>query len=281
MIYHLFRDRMWIDELLEPDKEDKHMAKYKKACSGKNITVFASVGILVGSGAVGCGGNASKQQDLVITEIASGRLNLDAVKDAFETSKDISEFEKQVNEIYEGDNLVLIRVEDNESQKIISGFEDLNQSNAIEEANDDKLFSITLEEKRYEVYGYGYNHYYHYGSDYGDDDNYYYYDNNRLYKHWLGYERNKDRGRLTYQTKQERAAQMRRDRDRFRSSSGYAAQRSANNAFFSRQKARNPQAFSSRPQNLSRQRSAYRQKQMSRIGASRTAASPGGIRGGS
>jgi len=257
------------------------MAKYKKTCSGKNITVFASVGILVGSGAVGCGGNASKQQDWVVTEIATGRLNLDAVKDAFETSKDISEFEKRVNEIYEGDNLVLIRVEDNESQKIISGFEDLNQSNAIEEGTDDKLFSITLEEKKYDLYGYGYNHYYHYGSGYDDDDDYYYYDNNRLYKHWLRHDMESTRDQLKYQTHRKRAAQMRLERDRFRSSSAYTAQRSANKAFYSQQKARNPQAFSSSPKNLSSQRSTYRQKQMSRIGASRSAASPGGIRGGS
>ena len=257
------------------------MAKYKKSCSGKNITVFASVAILVGSGAVGCGGNTFKQQDWFVKEVATGKINLDAVKDAFKTSKDISEFENRVNEIYEGDNLVLIRVEDNESQKIISGFEDLNQSNAIEEANDDKLFSITLEEKKYEVYGYGYNHYYYYGSDYDDDDYYYYYDDNRLYNNWLRYDKESYRDRLIYETDRERVAQMRRDRDRYRSSSGYAAQRSANKAFYSQQQARNPQAFSSSPENLSRQRSTYRQKQMSRIGASRAAASPGGIRGGS
>ncbi len=257
------------------------MAKYRKACSGKNITVFASVGILVGSGAVGCGGSASKQQEWFVKEIATGRINLDAVKDAFETSKNISEFENRVNEIYEGDNLVLIRVEDNNSQKIISGFEDLNQSNAIEEANDDKLFSITLEEKKYEVYGYGYNHYYYYGSYYDDDDNYYYYDNDRLYNNWLRYDKESYKDRLRYQTDRERVAQMRRDRDLFRSSSGYAAQRSANKAFYGQQKARNPQAFSSSPNNLSPQRSIYQQKQMSRIGASRAAASPGGMRGGS
>ena len=262
------------------------MAKYKKACSGKNITVFASVGILVGSGAVGCGGNASKQQEWFVKEIATGRINLDAVKDAFETSKDVTEFEKRVNEIYEGDNLVLIRVEDNETQKIISGFEDLNQSNAIEEANDDKLFSITLEEKKYEVYGYGYNSYYYWGGGYGDDDDYYYYDNRRIYQHWLRHDREYHRDKYMYQTDRKRAAQIRRDIDSFRSSSGYAAQRSANKAFYSQQKARNPQAFSSSPKNLSSQRSTYRQKQMSRIGASRpgasrSGASPGGIRGGS
>ncbi len=257
------------------------MATYKKAGPGKTITVFASVGTLVAAGTIGCGGKASGQQDFMVTDVATDRINLDAVKDALETSRDLTEFENRVNEIYEGDNLVLIRVEGKEAQIIISGFEDLNQSNAIEEANDDKLFSITLEEKKYEVYGYGYNHYYYWGGGYGDDDDYYYYDDNRLYRNWLRYDNERARDRLTYQTDRERAAQMRRDRDRFRSSSGYAAQRSANKDFFSQQKARNPQACGSRPQNLSRQRSTYRQKQMSRIGASRAAASPGGIRGGS
>ena len=142
------------------------MVTFKKARFGKTVTVYASVGALGGSGVIGCAGKASTQQDWMVTDVATGRINLDAVKDALETSKDLNEFENLVNEIYEGDNLVLIRVEGKETQIIVSGFEDSNQSNAIEEAEDDKLFSITVEEEKYEVYGHGANHYYYYGSDY-------------------------------------------------------------------------------------------------------------------
>ena len=250
------------------------MATYKKTNTGKTITVFASVGALVGSGAIGCGGKAAAQQDFMTTDVATGRINLDAVKDALETSQDLNEFEKKVNEIYEGDNLVLIMLEDKESQIIISGFEDLNRSNAIEVAEDDKLFSITVKEENYEVYGHSSNDYYYYDRD-NDDDN------NRPFMFWLLHRQHSTSDQIMYQTNPKRAAQMQRDRDRFRSSSAYSAQLSANKAFFNQQRARNPQAFSSGTKNLSSQRSTYRQKQISRIESSRSGRSSGSMRPGS
>ena len=257
------------------------MVTFKKANSGKTITVFASVGALVGSGTIGCGAKASAQQDWIATDAATGRINLDAVKDALESSKDLSEFEKRVNEIYEGDNLVLIMVEDNETQIIISGFEDLNQSSAIEEAEDEKLFSITVEEENYEVYGHSSNDYYYYDSDGSYDYDYDNDDNNRPLMYWLLYKQHSTTDQIMYETKPKRAAQMQRERDRFRSSSAYTAQLRANKAFFNQQRARNPQAFSSNTKKLSSQRSTYRQKQMSRIESSRPARSSGSMRPGS
>ena len=260
------------------------MATFKKAGPGKTITVFASVGALVASGTIGCGGKASSQQDWMVTDVATGRINLDAVKDALETSKDLSEFENRVNEIYEGDNLVLIRLEGNETQTIISGFEDLNQSNSIEEAQDDKLFSITVEEQKYEIYGHSTNDYYYYGNDYWYDDDYdgdYDGDNKKAFMYWLMRSPHTGEDRIWHQTDRKRAIQMRIGRDRFRSSSAYTTQRSANKAFFSRQKARNPQAFNSSTRKVSRQRSTYRQKQFSRISASRSDRPSGSMRPGS
>ena len=261
------------------------METFKKAKSGKKITVFASVGALVGSGIIGCGGKTSIQQDWIATDGATGRINLDAVKDALETSKDMSEFEKRVNEIYEGDNLILIRVEEKGAQKIISGFEDLNQSNAIEEAKDDKLFSITVKEKDYEFRGYGTNDYYYYSGgysdyDYDDDD-----DDDKRFMYWLKHTPHSTSDPIMYQTSRRRAAQLGPERDSFRGSSAYTAQRSANKAFFAQQKASNPQAFKSVSNKVSSQRSTYQQKQMSRIEASRSSrvsgASYGNIRAGS
>ena len=261
------------------------MATFKKTASGKTITVFASVGALVASGTIGCGGKATKQQDWMATDVATGRINLDAVKDALETSKDLSAFEIRVNEIYEGDNLVLIRVEGDETQVIISGFEDLNQSNTIEEAKDEKLFSITVREDKYEVYGHSTNDYYYYGSDYWDyDDDYdgdYDKDNKKAFMYWLMRSRHTAEYQYRYQTNLKRAAQMRLDRERFRNSSAYTNQRIANKEYFSRQRARHPQAFSGRTQNLSKQHSTYRQKQFSRIKASRADRAGSGMRPGS
>ena len=267
------------------------MGSIKKLSSPKTITVFASVGALVASGTIGCGGKASAQQDWMATDVATGRINLDAVKDALETSKDLSEFEKRINEIYEGDNLVLIMVEEEETQKIISGFEDLNQTNAIEEAEDEKLFSIRVDEEKYEVYGHSTNNYYYYGSDYWDDDD----DNNnyvsnyaddrndkrKLFMHWLVHSQHSTSDQIMYQTSPQRAAQMRVDRDSFRNSSAYRAQRGTNRAFFTQQKKRNPQAFRSSTQRVSGPRSTYQQKQLSRVEGSRSARSASSMRSGS
>ncbi len=263
------------------------MVTFKKANSGKSITVYASVGALVASGIIGCGGKVAGQQDMMVTDVATGRINLDAVKDALEISKDMNEFETRVNQIYEGDNLVLIRVEEKGTQKIISGFEDLNQSYAIEEATDDKLFSITVDEEKYEVYGHSTNDYYYYGSDYWYDRDYSYDsdssddDIDKPFMHWLMHAPLSARDPIMYQTSRKRAAQMRRDRNSFRKSTAYTAQRNANKAFYSQQKARNPQAFSRSTQNVSSRRSTYQRKPVSRIEGSRSAKPSGSMRPGS
>ena len=41
------------------------------------------------------------------TDGAAGRINLDAVQEAFKDSDSVTEFERRVNEIFEGDGIVL------------------------------------------------------------------------------------------------------------------------------------------------------------------------------
>ena len=55
-----------------------------------------------------CGGGPS-YEDWAATDGAAGRINLDDVQAAFKDSESATEFERRVNEIYEGDGLVLIR----------------------------------------------------------------------------------------------------------------------------------------------------------------------------
>ena len=43
------------------------------------------------------------------TDGAAGRINLDEVQAAFKKAKSTTDFERRVNEIYEGDGMVLIR----------------------------------------------------------------------------------------------------------------------------------------------------------------------------
>ena len=79
-----------------------------------------------------CGGDS--YEDWAATDGAGGRINLDDVQEAFKDSKSATVFEQRVNEIYEGDGLVLIRARQDGEMLTLEGWEDLNNDNAIEDA---------------------------------------------------------------------------------------------------------------------------------------------------
>ena len=54
----------------------------------------------------------------------------------------MTDLERMVNEIYEGDGIVLIRAEQNGESMSLEGWDDLNRFGAIENNEDDLLFSI-------------------------------------------------------------------------------------------------------------------------------------------
>ena len=96
------------------------------------------------------------------TDGAAGRINLDDVQEAFRDSKSATEFEQRVNEIYEGDGLILIRAKQDGEILTLEGWEDLNGDNTIDDAADDQLFSIVQDTNGgHEMRGYHANSYYH------------------------------------------------------------------------------------------------------------------------
>ena len=72
---------------------------------------------------------------------------------AFKRAKSASDFERQVNQIYEGDGLVLIRVKEEGSSKVLEGWEDLNSNREIDDTADDMLFSIVEKDESHEMRG--------------------------------------------------------------------------------------------------------------------------------
>ena len=76
-------------------------------------------------------------------DAASGRINMHDVQQAFRDSPDVAAFEKRVNEIYEGDWLVLVRASVDQDRVFLEGWEDLNGSGEIEDDADDQLFEIS------------------------------------------------------------------------------------------------------------------------------------------
>lgn len=134
-----------------------------------------------GAAAVACGGGGGGDsaedpgQVWVETDGAAGRINLDDVQQAYrdaygEGGFNVQQFEQRVNEIYEGDNLVLIQGVRDGDTYTVTGWEDLNTDQQVVDGQDDKLFTITQELKDgggYTTQGYGANGYYNSFSPFG------------------------------------------------------------------------------------------------------------------
>ena len=107
----------------------------------KLSTALFAGGMVAGSPLIAaCGGPS--YDSWAATDGAAGRINLDDVQQAFKDSKSATDFESRVNEIYEGDGIILIRAQQDGDRLTLEGWEDLNGSNEIEDDRDDLLFSI-------------------------------------------------------------------------------------------------------------------------------------------
>ena len=214
------------------------------------------------------------------TDGAAGRINLDEVQEVFKKSKSPTDFEREVNKIYEGDGLVLIRTSDDGVTKVLEGFEDLDGNGTIDETTDDVLFSFVSKDRENELRGHGANGYYR--SSFGGGDFLFTY----LIISSLA-------GPRYYSTPLSRAGTIRSDRTSYRGSSGYKNQVSRNTNYFNKQKSFHGSRYNNAGKNLSRSRSGYLASNKSssafkksstgvrsRWGASSARSRSGGFRGG-
>ena len=124
---------------------------------------IAATGVIAGGSVLSLGA-CSKREQWAETSGKAGQINLEAVEKAMQTSKDVTEFEKRVNEIYTGDEMVLVEVKNEGREQLVSGYADLNNDLEIDNS-DDKLFTFRRwyegDNPRYEMRGHGVNSYYH------------------------------------------------------------------------------------------------------------------------
>ena len=78
-----------------------------------------------------CGGGAS-YENWAATDGAAGSINLDDVQSAFKGAKSATDFEERVNEIYEGDGLILIRAKQDGDHLTLEGWEDRSEEHTSE-----------------------------------------------------------------------------------------------------------------------------------------------------
>ncbi len=185
------------------------------------------------------------------TDGAAGRINLDDVQVAFQESSSATEFERRVNEIYEGDGIVLIRASQDGDRLTLEGWEDLDSNNEIDDAADDQLFAIVKQDEQHELRGYHANSYHN--SHFGAGD--------FLFTYLLISSLN--RGPYYYQTVPGRATDIRRDRASYRGSSRYDSQLDRNRQYTSRQQTYSGSRYQQAGRNVSSGRQTYQQTQRS------------------
>ena len=183
------------------------------------------------------------------TDGAAGRINLDDVQQAFKDSQSATQFEERVNEIYEGDGIILVRALQDDSQLTLEGWEDLNSSNEIEDARDDLLFTIVQKDDQHEMRGYHANSYYH--SSFGPGS--------FLFGYMLATAFMP--GPYFYSTPVSRGSSIRQNRANYRSSSRYRSQVARNSSYTTRQQSFAGSRYQDSGRNLSSNRQSYQQTQ--------------------
>ena len=245
----------------------------------RGFAMLAGTMVVAGPVAAACAPGPT-YDEWAATDGAAGRINLDEVQEAFKKSGSPTEFERRVNEIYEGDGLVLIRSSQDGDTLVLEGFEDLNGDGTIDEAADDVLFSIVKQNENHELRGHGANGYYR--NSFGPG--------NFLFTYLII---SSLTGPRYYSTPRTRVGTIRSNQTNYRGSSGYRTQVSKNGSYFSRQKSFAGSRYDSAGRNLSRGRSSYLASNKSssafknsstgvrsRWGSSSASGRSGGFRGG-
>jgi hypothetical protein len=112
-----------------------------------------------------CDGGNRGSERWATTENTNVRIDWDKVNEAYRTADGPADFEKRVNEIYEGDEVISVSVQDLDGNtQVVTGFFDKDRSGTVQEG--EKIFtikrSVTGEGTgSYQTQGYGAYGYYH------------------------------------------------------------------------------------------------------------------------
>ena len=185
------------------------------------------------------------------TDGAAGRINLDDVQEAFKDSKSATEFETRVNEIYEGDGIILIRALQDGDRLTLEGWEDLNNDTQIDDARDDLLFTIVNQNDQNELRGHHANSYYH--SSFGGGG--------FLFGFMLASALSP--GPYFYSTPVTRGSSIRQSRASYRQSGRYGTQVARNSRYATQQRSFAGSRYQDSGRSLSSNRQTYQQTQRS------------------
>lgn len=125
---------------------------------------IAGAGIIAGGSMFALSACSNRRDQWAETSGKAGQINMEAVEEAMKDSNNVSEFETRVNEIYQGEEMVLIEVKNQGNEQHVSGYADLNDNSQIDN-EDEKLFTFRRwyenDRPMYSMRGHGVNSYYH------------------------------------------------------------------------------------------------------------------------
>jgi hypothetical protein len=92
----------------------------------------------------GCSQEPQRTERWATTENTNVAIDWDKVNEAYKQANGPEDFEKRVNEIYEGSEVISVAVRDDGTRaQVVTGFFDRNKSGSVDE--DEKIFTITRE----------------------------------------------------------------------------------------------------------------------------------------
>jgi hypothetical protein len=125
----------------------------------------AALAVMVVGSSVGCDSDRDRVDRWATTENTNVKLDWDKVNEAYKHASGPQDLEKRINEIYEGDEVISVAVQDQgDKTQVVTGFFDKNTNGKVDE--DEKIFTIKREPTgestaQYQTVGYGAYYGYH------------------------------------------------------------------------------------------------------------------------
>src|SRR5687767_6891583 len=107
----------------------------------KTKQLAAVLGVTLAFGGAGCGSSDEGNERWATTENTNVKIDWDKVNEAYKQAEGPEDLEKRLNEIYEGDEIISVHVQDAEDKsQTVTGFFDKDSSGTVEEG--EKIFTI-------------------------------------------------------------------------------------------------------------------------------------------
>jgi hypothetical protein len=125
----------------------------------------AALAVMFVGASTGCDSEPKKVDRWATTENTNVKLDWDKVNEAYKQASGPQDLEKRINEIYEGDEVISIAVQDQDNKtQVVTGFFDKNTNGTVDEG--EKVFTIKREPTgestaQYQTVGYGPYYGYH------------------------------------------------------------------------------------------------------------------------